>query len=385
MIIGEFTETYPPMLDGVGRVTMAYCQTLEAAGHTAYYIAPDDRDHSRFDGLRTILYGGVAIPGQNYRLGMPALSASFKKQIREIPFDILHIHSPFISAGIARHIVEARPEVPVVATFHSKYYDDFLKITHSRKVARGVTNYIVRTYNACDAVWSLNAETAEVLHGYGYTGEIRIVPNGTDIPEPDPGKAAETRLRLGIAEGTPVLLFIGQMDMKKNIHSVLRACALLKKEGMNFMLLLAGRGPDQSRLEKMREELDLTDRSLFLGFVSDGELLRGLYSLADLFVFPSVYDNAPMVVREAAANGTPSLLVRGSCAAEGVTDGDNGFLCDNSPEDIARGIREALPRCREAGERARETIPKPWKAIIDSVMEEYRLLIESRKRKVGRA
>ena len=55
MIIGELTETYPPMQDGVGRVCWAYCQTLEKMGHRAFYIAPEDPAHSRFEGLETIL------------------------------------------------------------------------------------------------------------------------------------------------------------------------------------------------------------------------------------------------------------------------------------------------------------------------------------------
>ena len=72
-----------------------------------------------------------------------------------------------------------------------------------------------------------------------------------------------------------------------------------------------------------------------------------------------------MVVREAATNETPSVLIRGSCSAEGIEDGVNGFLCENSPEDIARTILEALPKATEAGRAARRTIPRPYQALID--------------------
>ena len=115
------------------------------------------------------------------------------------------------------------------------------------------------------------------------------------------------------------------------------------------------------------------------GFTGVGHELRSLYTLADQFVFPSLYDNAPMVVREAAANGTASVLVRGSCSAEGIEDGVNGFLCEDSPEDIARAIREGLARSREAGAAARETIPKPWSEIMDDVIQKYEALIARRK------
>ncbi|MBQ3705909.1 MAG: glycosyltransferase [Clostridia bacterium] len=379
MIIGELTETYPPMQDGVGRVCWAYCNALEKRGHTAYYIAPEDPAHSHFEGLNTLLYKGIQIPGQNYRFGVPDMSFEFRKEIRQIPFDILHIHSPFLSARVAFEIQKVNPRIPIIVTFHSKYYDDAMKITRSKLISSGVVNVVLSVYDKCDAVWAVNHETAQVLRDYGFRGEIDVAPNGTDVYNIDYDRARETRERLGIPPERKVLLFVGQIDRKKNIPSILQAAALLKREGEDFVLLLAGEGPDRSALEKMTDELDLRDRVGFLGFIRGGEELRALYALSDLFVFPSIYDNAPMVVREAAASGTPAVLVRGSCSAEGVEDGVNGFLCENRPEDIARVIREALPRAREAGIEARRTIPKPWDEIINDVIEKYEKLI-ARKR-----
>lgn len=375
MIIGELTETYPPMQDGVGRVCWAYCQALEKKGHMAYYIAPEDPAHSRIDGLRTILYRGLQIPGQNYRLGVPDWSYEFRKEIRQIPFDILHIHSPFLSARVALEIRKLHPQIPIVATFHSKYYDDAFKITHSKAISSGIVNVVLSVYRKCDAVWAVNHETAQVLQAYGYRGAIDIAPNGTDLYEIDFDRAYEARKRLGIPENKTILLFVGQISRKKNIHSVLRAVSLLKKEGASFVLLLAGEGPDRSNLEKLAGDLNITDCTGFLGFIRGGDELRSLYAMSDLFVFPSIYDNAPMVVREAAVNGTASVLIRGSCSAEGIQDGVNGFLCEDSPEDIARAIREALPKAKEAGEMARKTIPKPWDEIMTDVIKKYEALI----------
>ena len=379
MIIGELTETYPPMQDGVGRVCWAYCQTLEKMGHRAFYIAPEDPAHSRFEGLETILYKGLQIPGQNYRLGVPDWSREFRKTIRGIPFDILHIHSPFLSARVALEIQKSNPRIPIVATFHSKYYDDAFKITHSKRISSGVVSVVLNVYNKCDAVWTVNHETAEVLRAYGYRGAVDIAPNGTDLYEIDYDKAAETRARLGIPEERKVLLFVGQISRKKNIHSVLQAAAILKKQGLDFVLLLAGDGPDRGNLEKLAGDLDIRDRTGFLGFIRAGEDLHSLYALSDLFVFPSIYDNAPMVVREAATNETPSVLIRGSCSAEGIEDGMNGFLCENSPEDIARTIQEALPKAREAGRAARRTIPRPWDEIMTDVVRKYQALIDRKR------
>jgi len=368
------------MMDGVGRVCWAYCQTLEKKGHEAYYIAPEDPDHSRFEGLNTVLYHGLQIPGRNYRLGVPDWSFEFRKTIKQIPFDLLHIHSPFLSARVALEIRKENPQIPMIATFHSKYYDDAMKITHSKKISRSIVDLVLSVYNKCDEVWALNHETADVLRAYGYKKEITIVPNGTDLYDIDENAAREARLRLGIPAGRTILLFIGQMSTKKNIHCVLRAASILKRQGMDFTLLLGGVGPDYGSLQRLAESLELGEQARFLGFIREQETLRNLYAMADLFVFPSLYDNAPMVVREAAVNETPALLVRGSCSAEGIEDGVNGFLCDSSePEDIARRIREVLPMAKEVGVQARKTIPIPWDGILSDVLDRYESCIRRKR------
>ena len=177
-----------------------------------------------------------------------------------------------------------------------------------------------------------------------------------------------------------MFLFVGQQNFKKNTDSILKAAALYKATGADFRFVFAGQGPDAEKMRALAAELGIRDVTVFPGHIADREVLKGLYARADLFVFPSLYDNAPMVVREAAAAGTPSLLIRGSCAADGVTDGENGFLCDNTPEDIAAGMARALKTAKAVGERARETIPIPWSGIAKQVVERYSLLIERKKR-----
>ena len=79
-----------------------------------------------------------------------------------------------------------------------------------------------------------------------------------------------------------------------------------------------------------------------------------LYHRADLLVFPSIYDNAPMVLREAAAMGTPAVVVRGSCSAEGITDGENGFICADDSEIARQAVLRALPQAKAVGLRRRK-------------------------------
>ena len=59
--------------------------------------------------------------------------------------------------------------------------------------------------------------------------------------------------------------------------------------------------------------------------------------------------------------------------------GVNGFLCENTPEDICATMLRALPQARAVGEKARETIPQPWSGIMRDVLARYHALIEKKK------
>ena len=377
--IGQFSDTFLPVVDGVGRVVQAYAETLTAMGHQVTVVAPMYDTGSR-GGLPYELLDFMAspVPGlKQYRVGEAMLDAHYRKRIRMVELDIVHAHSPFHAGSEALRLAAVR-KLPLVATFHSKYYDDFLKTTKSESVARMLTKFVVNFYNRCDEVWAVGRNTADVLKSYGYEGEVQVMPNGATLRTARPSDVEEVTRRFSLGED-PVVLFVGQMDWKKNILTVLQACAELKKQGKVFRLLLAGQGMDMNGIQARLNELNIQDRAQMLGHISDSSLLDGLYSRATVFAFPSLYDAAPMVVREAAVMGTPSVMVRGSTAAEIIRDGENGYLCENDPQDLARVIRGILENpedCRRVGEAARETIPVPWSKVLETAAERYQRLVD---------
>ena len=139
-------------------------------------------------------------------------------------------------------------------------------------------------------------------------------------------------------------------------------------------LVLAGQGPNRNEIEEKAEELNIADVTIFTGHIEDTALLDGLYRRAEMLVFPSLYDNAPMVVREAAAMETPSIIVRGSSAAEAISDGENGLLCEDTTESLYEAIKAGLgdkARLRTLGINARNTIPMAWRDILEMAISRY--------------
>ena len=381
--IGQFTDTFLPIVDGVGRVVQAYAENLSALGQQGTVVAPmyDPGFQGGFP-YQLVEFIASSVPGmKQYRVGEAMLDPHYRKRIRMIDLDIVHAHSPFTAGSEALRLASVR-KIPLVATFHSKYYDDFLKATKSESMAKVATKFVVNFYNRCDEVWAVGRNTADVLRSYGYEGEIQVMPNGATLRTLRPSDVAEVSRRFRLNDD-PVILFVGQMDWKKNILTVLEACAEMKKQGTVFRLLLAGQGIDTNNIRQKITELNIQDRTQMLGHITDSSLLDGLYARAGIFAFPSLYDAAPMVVREAAVMGTPAVMVRGSTAAEIIRDRENGFLCENNPSDLARVISEVLadPELRNrVGQAAKETIPVPWKKVLETAVERYEHLVELGKK-----
>ena len=382
MKIGEFSDSFLPIIDGVGRVVYNYCETIAKKGYECTAVVPLDKFgyRGRFP-FEIIDYYSRSLPLlPQYDAGMPAFDLHYNARLKMTDFDIVHVHTPFIAGNEGIKYAKDR-NIPLIGTFHSKYYDDFLQITGSRYMAELGTDMIVRFYDHCDEVWAVSESSAETLKSYGYKGHIEVMPNGMMVKELDPSWAGLAKEHFGINDD-PCLLYVGQMNWKKNILKILEAAAMLKKDGVKFNLIMAGKGPHEDEINAKIKELGIDDITHVVGHILREDLLSGLYMLADLFVFPSLYDNGPMVVREAANAGTPSIVTGGSSSAEGIDDGVNGFYCEDNSESIYRVAKSALsdlPKTRKIGLQAKDTIPVAWDEIIDDVIDRYELIINRYK------
>ena len=149
---------------------------------------------------------------------------------------------------------------------------------------------------------------------------------------------------------------------------------LLKAEGAVFRMLFVGNGQEKEEIVAYAEEIGVMDRVTFLPAVSDREKLRAYYSRGDLFLFPSDYDTNGLVVHEAAACGTASVTLAGSCAAEGIVNGRNGLTVDHTPQMLASACREMITRpkaMRQMGDCAQRELYLSWDESIHRAYAEY--------------
>ena len=168
----------------------------------------------------------------------------------------------------------------------------------------------------------------------------------------------------------------------KGIRIILDALAALKDRGLDFRMVFVGSGQDELSIKAYCEKLRLSDRVIFVGKVYDREVINAWYCRADLFLFPSDFDTNGLVVREAAACSLPAVLLRGSCAAEGVTDCKDGYLIEKSAASLAVLLATEgrdVNKMRAVGEAAAEDLYISWDEAVDRAMERYQIVIDKYK------
>ncbi len=380
--IGLFNESFPPVMDGVSVCVENYAYWLQQKVGGVAVITPNVpyADYGKLD-YEVITYPSVSVPFRPpYKTGIADLQPVFINSLLKRKFRIVHAHSPFSSGRAALRVAKSQ-NIPIVATFHSKYRDDFARVLGSGIIVDELIRNIIDFYRQVDEVWVPQNSVRDVIYEYGYKGNVQVVDNGSDLVADYPEEYfADARHRLGIRDGELVLLFVGQHIWEKGTRLIIDTLAALKD--LPFRMFFVGTGYARDEMKRLIGEKGLSDKTSFVGVITDRDAMKTYYAAADLFLFPSLYDNAPLVVREAAALHTPAVMVRGSTAAEILTDGVNGFLIENSVESFAAKLRflaSDRPLIAKAGLEASTTIVRSWEDVVDEVIGRYRGLIERKR------
>ncbi len=346
--VGLFIDTWYPMVDGVIKVVDNYARRLLHYCDVVVFC-PETRGYSKEKDARlpykVIRCNSLPVLHFDYDIPTPALDPVFEVQLLRSGIDIVHIHSPF-SVGLAGVLYAKFNKLPLVATLHSQYRQDFEKPLKFKTAVDMAMNRIMWVFNACDECWAVNAGIKELYESeYGLTAPCKVRLNATDhLPVADPQDAARlTDQTFGIPADATVFLFVGRINYIKNIDFTVRALARAKKLGMrNFRMLFVGEGQDGEKLAALVKELGLEEEVVMCGLVSERSMLENLYSRAKLFLFPSLYDANSLVQIEAACQGTPTVFLEGARTAATVTAGVNAYVSAPSEDAYARMIMEIL-------------------------------------------
>ncbi|MBQ9475077.1 MAG: glycosyltransferase [Bacteroidales bacterium] len=368
-------------MDGVAVCVQNYACHLQKQAGGVCVITPKNYGVQYNEDYKVLTYLSVPVPFRHpYVTGLTKIDFPFLKRLGRHRFKIVHAHSPFSSGFCAQQVAKTQ-NIPLVATFHSKFRDDFSRIIPSKFIVDKIISSLIRIYEKADEVWVPQESVKEVIREYGYKGQVEVVENGCDMCG-DYGEAffREARNRVGVSADELVLLFVGQHIWEKNTRLILEALEHLGN--IPYRMFFVGTGYAAGEMAHIARQKGIADKVKFVGNVTDRAALKDYYAAADLFLFPSLYDTFGLVVREAAALHTPSIMMQGSTASCVIDDGVNGFLTGNDPEDMARIIRALASdreKIRRAGAAASRTIVRSWESIVDEVLNRYNDLIRRHK------
>ncbi len=404
MKICLLNDSFPPVIDGVANVVMNYARILtEEFGDEVVVATPKypDADYSGYP-YKVVTYSSIDTSNfvNGYRTGNP-LSFSGLRQLIDFEPDIIHTHCPAASMVMAR-ILQNESKVPMVFTYHTKFDVDIAKAVGEGFVKNETIKAMVSNIAAADDVWVVSEGAGENLGSLGYQGAYRVVSNGVDFPRGRSDEAFVKEVTEGydLPEGVPVFLFVGRIIVYKGIPIILEAMNKLSKKGIDYRMVLVGKGPEREDFENKVKEYGialestkedgtiektpgkegLTGKVIFVGPVYDREKLRAWNTRSDLFIFPSVYDTNGIVVREAAACALPSALIKGSCAAEGITHGDTGFLMEENSDSLLELLEGSIigdmDKVHQVGKNALDKIYISWEDSVRDARIRYEELIK---------
>lgn len=372
-------DSFPPVIDGVANAVMNYARCLHDCGKTGIVITPDCPDNE--DGsypYPIFRYPSLDLRKETgYMAGIP-FSPELLRQLEPYNVRLLHAHCPIVSTMVARELRQVL-DVPLVLTYHTKFDIDIANVIRSKALQEGSKRALLENINACDEVWAVSQGAAENLRSLGYEGDCIVMHNGVDLPR---GRVSQEAIEAATAgfdlpKNIPCYLFVGRIMWYKGLKIILDALAALQAGGQEYRMVFVGGGGDFDEVKAYSESMNLGNRVFFAGPVHDRETLRAWYCRADLFLFPSTFDTNGLVVREAAACGLGSVLVKGSCAAEDVEDGRNGLLIEENSNSLIQCLKRLDRNAMHTiGENAQKELYLSWSDAIKIAMDRYEVVVD---------
>ncbi len=404
MKICLLNDSFPPIIDGVVNVVLNYADILCKKENTEVIVGTPwypDTDYDQYPyPVKTYPSLDTSFLTGGYRAGYPFPIKEIGEMLAFHP-DIIHTHCPVSSCFIARSMRDAS-EAPVILTYHTKYDIDIRNTIPSKPLQDECIKALVNNVSACDEVWAVSNGAGESLKALGYKGDYKVMPNGVDFAKGrcSAEEVTEATKDYDLPSDIPVFLYVGRIMDYKGLPLIIEALASLKEQ-YDFRMVFIGKGPDMNHLKQLIQNAGIsydekqpdgtiishpgssTGKIILTGAIHDRNVLRAWNTRADLFLFPSTFDTNGLVVREAAACGLASVLIQGSCAAEGIIDGRNGFLIDQNAESLCTFLTHActhMDTIHEAGNAAMEEIYLSWEDAVNEACKGYAEVLEKKQR-----
>ena len=276
-----------------------------------------------------------ALPGLGYAAQMNATRRSLERCIAEFRPDVLHAHSPVLTA-LPALAAGRRHGIPVVYEVRALWED--AAVDHGTtqegslryRATRALETYALRRV---DHVTTICEGLRGDIVGRGVDADrVTVIPNAVDADRFTLGAPADATLRRSLGlDSAKVIGFAGSFYAYEGLDLLLDAAARLLPARPDLRVLLVGGGPQDEALRAQARALGIAERVVFTGRVPQAEVQR-YYSLIDVLAYPRRRMRltdlvTPLKPLEAMAQGNMFVASDVGGHRELVRDGDTGWLC----------------------------------------------------------
>ncbi|OEU42514.1 hypothetical protein BGV40_09120 [Methanosarcina sp. Ant1] len=289
--------------------------------------------------------------------------------LRYNDIDIIHdyFYNSILSNALHRRLHSHEHEYPKVVTSivsrNIGWYKEISKLEPYPSVRYSYLRWvnIFLEYISCkqaDGIMVNSEEIKQDLIKYSKINPdiIRVIPNSVDVDYFRPNCVKKDQLGLNPEEN--ILLFVGNVFRLKGIYDLLDALPKVLIQEPNTRLIIIGsiHKDELQYLSNYIKERKIESNILFLNHMSQDELIK-YYSVADVFVFPSLYEGSPRAVQEAIACGCP--VVATNIGGINILDENHeyiSFVNIKSPDMISKKVLELLKDSNLAKAKAKKGI-----------------------------
>lgn len=351
---------------GVVQVVIDLCRSLVDLGHIVRLATcdgpdvPNDWRSSAHNPSLCLLEKSKVLPGCLSAVGI----SNFRKLMTDA--DVVHLHTPWEISNLQLAKAAHNNGLPYIVTVHGMLDDYCMRQKGLKKRAFLTLGGRQMFARAAVVHFTAKAEMQQATHWIpgDYLPVVQACALDLSPYDSLPGLEPALATFPPLAGPRQKILFLSRIHPKKGLEHLIEACGLLKEQGREFDLVVAGPGEVDyvAQLKKLAVNCGVSKLTHFVGMVR-GEVKLSLYELADVFVLPTYQENFGLVLPEALACRTPVVTTKGTDIWRELADA-GARIVDQNPKAIAAAIAELLADDRlrsELGNRGREYV-RNWLA-----------------------
>jgi len=338
MRVGIFTESYPPLVNGVSTSILMLEHALIKLGHEVFIITVSDnkKDYVLENNGHILRLPSVNLANcYDYKM-TSVYPIKAVNMIKKMNLDVIHSNVEF-TVGIFARVVSEQLSIPLVHTYHTNWEDYTHYITKNKKILDDICKKLLKylvVFFEDKTVTELIVPSNKIYNlfkdKYKFTKNIHIIQTGIETSKFykenfNQKDINSLKKKLGIKKKDFVVMTVSRLAKEKRVDRIINNHKELVKKYSNMKLLIVGDGPDIDKLKDEAKSLGVSDSVIFTGKVPLNDIPI-YYQLGNVFVTASKSETQGLTVVEAISSSLPVVAVKDDSFVNSVIEDFNGFV-----------------------------------------------------------